>query len=117
MSLRTEVVHNRNVVIVRLTGELDHHTSEDVRLKLDEVLLKENSHHMVMNLETLTFMDSSGIGVLLGRYKQLKNKGGKLILCHIDSPVHKLLELSGLFKIIDVYDDEVRALSSLEVVS
>lgn len=103
--------------MVRLVGELDHHTSDDVRRKLDEVLQKENAQHMIVNLDSLTFMDSSGIGVLLGRYKLLRNKGGKLILCQISKPVHKLLELSGLFKIIDVYEEEMDALSSLEVVS
>lgn len=117
MALYTEVEHKKNVVMVKLVGELDHHTSEDVRKKLDEILLKENSKHMIVNLDSLSFMDSSGIGVLLGRYKLLKSKGGKLILCQISKPVHKLLELSGLFKIIDVYDEEVDALSSLEVVS
>lgn len=117
MSLHTKVEHKKNVVTVRLIGELDHHTSEDVRRRLDEILMKDNSQHMIVNMNELSFMDSSGIGVLLGRYKLLRNKGGKLILCQISKPVHKLLELSGLFKIIDVYDEENEALSSLEVVS
>lgn len=117
MSLSAQIKHYRNVVIVSLQGELDHHSAEQIRNQLDEALQKQQVHHMLMNLEHLKFMDSSGIGVILGRYKLVKSKGGRLMLCSVSSPVQRLLELSGLFKIVDVYENESLALSSLEVVS
>ncbi|MNW65584.1 Anti-sigma F factor antagonist [compost metagenome] len=60
-------------------------------------------------------MDSSGLGVILGRYKLIRSKGGKMVVCDATAPVQRLLEMSGLFKIMPLYDDESAALSDLEV--
>jgi len=117
MRLSAEIKHYRDVVVVSLQGELDHHSAEHIRNQLDESLQKQQVHHMLMNLEHLKFMDSSGIGVILGRYKLVKSKGGRMMLCSVSQPVQRLLELSGLFKIVDVFENESLALSSLEVVS
>ncbi|MNG34896.1 Anti-sigma F factor antagonist [compost metagenome] len=68
-------------------------------------------------MKDLEFMDSSGLGVILGRYKLIKNKGGKMVVCDVNPPVYRLLEMSGLFKIMPIYENEGTALSGLEVVS
>lgn len=60
-------------------------------------------------------MDSSGIGVILGRYKLIKQKGGKMVVCDVNPPVYRLLEMSGLFKIMPIFENEGLALSDLEV--
>lgn len=117
MSLQLELEHYRNVLIVRLYGELDHHTADIVRYKTEEAIMKGTSSHIILNLQNLQFMDSSGLGVILGRYKQVKGKGGKMVVCGVNANVHRLLEMSGLFKILDIYDNERTAISSLEVVS
>ena len=62
-------------------------------------------------------MDSSGLGVILGRYKQITNRGGKMVVCDVNQAVYRLFELSGLFKILQIEDDEQSALTSLGVVS
>ncbi|MNO01715.1 Anti-sigma F factor antagonist [compost metagenome] len=72
---------------------------------------------MVVNLRDLKFMDSSGLGVILGRYKQVTGKGGKMVLCEVSPSVYRLFEMSGLFKILAVKENERQAISSLEVVS
>src|SRR5690606_8484618 len=117
VSMSANIEHTHNAVIVRLIGELDHHNADRVRSQIEQAMRKEQVKHVVMDLQQLTFMDSSGIGVILGRYKQVKAKGGKLIICNANRSVNRLLELSGLFKIIERHDDERSALSSLEVVS
>jgi anti-sigma F factor antagonist len=117
MSLQVELEHQRNVLIVRLRGELDHHTADIVRLRMEEAILKSTVQHVVLSLKDLIFMDSSGLGVILGRYKQLKAKGGVMAVCDVNKSVYRLLELSGLFKILAVHDNERAALTSLEVVS
>jgi stage II sporulation protein AA (anti-sigma F factor antagonist) len=117
VSMSANIEHNQNAIIVRLSGELDHHNADRVRSLIEQAMMKEQVKHVVMDLQKLTFMDSSGIGVILGRYKQVKARGGKMIICHANRTVNRLLELSGLFKIIESHDDENRALSSLEVVS
>ncbi|MBD2846823.1 anti-sigma F factor antagonist [Paenibacillus sp. IB182496] len=117
MSLQVELEHYRNVLIVRLRGELDHHTADTVRQKMEEAIMRGGSRHVILSLRELSFMDSSGLGVILGRYKLLKSKGGKMVVCDVNKSVHRLLELSGLFKIVDIHENERMALSSLEVVS
>lgn len=117
MSLQAELEHYRNVLIVRLRGELDHHTADAVRFKMEDAIMRGSIDHVILSLKELQFMDSSGLGVILGRYKQIKGKGGKMVVCDVNPSVHRLFELSGLFKIITVHDNERSAMSSLEVVS
>jgi stage II sporulation protein AA (anti-sigma F factor antagonist) len=117
MSLQVELEHYRNVLIVRLRGELDHHTADVVRFKMEEAILRGNCDHVILSLKDLLFMDSSGLGVILGRYKQLKAKGGKMVVCDVNQSVYRLFELSGLFKILPIHENERLALTSLEVVS
>jgi stage II sporulation protein AA (anti-sigma F factor antagonist) len=60
-------------------------------------------------------MDSSGLGVILGRYKQVKNSGGEMVVCAISPTVKRLFEMSGLFKIIRLEENEQFALQTLGV--
>jgi len=117
MSLHTTIKHYRNILIVELNGELDHHTADTVRQEMDEAIIKASVKHLIINAKQLEFMDSSGIGVILGRYKLIKAKQGKMLICNMNETIAKLLELSGIFKIIDTYENESDALSSLEVIS
>jgi stage II sporulation protein AA (anti-sigma F factor antagonist) len=115
MSLTIDLEVKYDVLLIRLAGELDHHTAEELRTKVTDLLKKEQIRHIVLNLEHLTFMDSSGLGVILGRYKQIKNIGGEMIVCSISPAVKRLFEMAGLFKIIRFESDEQYALKTLGV--
>lgn len=115
MNLQVEMVRNRETLIVRLSGELDHHTANEVRVRMDEELARGGCRHLVLSLKSLQFMDSSGLGVILGRYKLIKQKGGRMVLCDVNPSVYRLFEMSGLFKIMSIYENENTALSELEV--
>ncbi|CAH1217674.1 MULTISPECIES: anti-sigma F factor antagonist [unclassified Paenibacillus] len=117
MNMHVDMEHHRGVLIVRLSGELDHHTADLVRMQMDEAIQRRQCEHLILSLKDLQFMDSSGLGVILGRYKLIKNKGGKMVVCDVNPPVYRLLEMSGLFKIMPIYENEGTALSGLEVVS
>ncbi|MDG0789723.1 anti-sigma F factor antagonist [Cohnella ginsengisoli] len=117
MSLQVELEQQRNVLIVRLRGELDHHTADIVRFKMEDAILRGRCDHVVLSLRDLQFMDSSGLGVVLGRYKLVKGRGGRMVVCDAHDNVKRLFELSGLFKILSFYDNERSALAGLEVVS
>ncbi|WP_131065472.1 STAS domain-containing protein, partial [Clostridioides difficile] len=69
--------------------------------------------NVVFNFENINFMDSSGIGVIIGRYKKISNEGGRVSVINISSRVKKIFDLSGLNKIIGIYDTYEEALSSL----
>jgi len=117
LSLQIELENRSSALIVRLKGELDHHTAETVRKKMEEAIEAGDIRHIVLSLKELSFMDSSGLGVILGRYKQITAKGGKMVVCDANPSVFRLFEMSGLFKILSVQDTESQAIASLEVVS
>ncbi|MBO8154888.1 MAG: anti-sigma F factor antagonist [Bacillaceae bacterium] len=117
MSFSVEFEKKQNVLLVRMSGELDHHTAEELKTKWKERLDDEEIQHVVINLETLSFMDSSGLGVILGRYKEVKQQGGEMVVCSISPAVHRLFELAGMFKIIRLEQNEEYALMSLGVAS
>jgi stage II sporulation protein AA (anti-sigma F factor antagonist) len=115
VSLVIDLEVKDDVLLIRLKGELDHHTAEELRGRVTDMLEKEPIRHIVLNLEHLSFMDSSGLGVILGRYKQIKNLGGEMIVCSISPAVKRLFEMAGIFKIIRLETDEQYALKTLGV--
>lgn len=97
------------VVVVRLSGELDHHVVEQIRDAIDEQLAMNRYRGLVIALSGVDFMDSSGLGLILGRYRTMKQHGGTMALCEVKSNLQKILELSGVLKIIPVYSSEPEA--------
>ncbi|MEI5907121.1 anti-sigma F factor antagonist [Bacillus spongiae] len=104
-----------NILLIRLSGELDHHTAATLREQATNLIEEHRITHIVLNLENLTFMDSSGLGVILGRYKQIKQQNGEMVVCAISPSVKRLFDLSGLFKIIRMEPSEENALQRLGV--
>lgn len=94
---------NSDKLIANLVGELDHHSAEEVRVKIDDRIERDNIKKLILNFAGVTFMDSSGIGVVVGRYKKISSKGGALCVTDINKSVNRVFELSGLFKFIDNY--------------
>lgn len=117
MSLKIELEKKENVLCVRLDGELDHHTAAELREEVDDALEKNDLTHILLNLERLTFMDSSGLGVILGRYKLIQMIGGEMAVCGIHPQIKRLFEMSGLFKIVRLAKTEEDALFVLGVAS
>lgn len=104
-----------NVLFIRLRGELDHHTSQELRQEVEEMMETKPVQNMVLNLEALQFMDSSGVGVILGRYKQIQKVQGEMIVVSVPEDVQRLFDMSGLYKIVRTADSENDALKTLGV--
>ncbi|WP_228409420.1 anti-sigma F factor antagonist [Radiobacillus deserti] len=117
MSLSVKFTKKENVLLVRLTGELDHHAAENLKAEWQMAIRESNTEHVVLNLGDLDFMDSSGLGVILGRYKEVTQAGGEMVVCAISPVVKRLFDMSGLFKIIRLEETEEFALLSLGVAS
>lgn len=96
----------RDAVTVVIAGELDHFAAPQIRRRLDEMLDDPTVTHLVLDLENLTFMDSSGIGVLLGRLRILQARGGTLSVKNMQPPVEKLFYLSGLQRVIGIEEND-----------
>ncbi|GAB3791628.1 anti-sigma F factor antagonist [Virgibacillus kimchii] len=117
MGLNSSFTTKENVLVVRLSGELDHHEAEGLRSEWKEKMETKEVKHVLLNLEAVTFMDSSGLGVILGRYKEVLQLGGEMVVCSISPPIKRLFEMSGMFKIIRLEENEAFALVSLGVAS
>ncbi|WP_033828499.1 anti-sigma F factor antagonist [Bacillus andreraoultii] len=105
----------KHILVVRLSGELDHHTADTVRDQVSQAMEEGEVKYLIVNLESLTFMDSSGLGVILGRYKQIKQINGEMIVCSVPPSIERLFNMSGLFKIVHIDPTEEQALLRLGV--
>lgn len=89
-----------DILVVSVSGELDHHHAGKLRDDIDEAMCAFHCRDLVMDLEKVTFMDSSGIGVVFGRYNKILKKGGRLILTGCSEYVEKILYMAGVFSAI-----------------
>lgn len=94
---------NDRTLIVRVVGEIDHHSSAIIKDRVERIFSKSNCKYIVFDFSGVSFMDSSGIGMLIGRFKQAENIGGSLIACSISPELGRIFEISGLYKIIKTY--------------
>ena len=89
-----------NILYVMLIGELDEYTASYTRSILDETFTKYSFGSVVFELSKLDFMDSTGIGVLIGRYKNLKQKNKNIFISNPSRTVEKIFNMSGIFEIM-----------------
>ena len=91
---------------VLLKGEIDHHSAVSVRSAIDEKLYELRPKMLVMDLSRIEFMDSSGLGLIMGRYALMQKLGGEFAVVNPSSRVQKIFELSGLGRIIKIENAE-----------
>lgn len=111
MKIVTEI--KQGALVVRINGELDMHGAEMFRQTVDQALDDSGVKHIVLNLEKVPFVDSAGLGVILGRYKKVSLQGGRMAAAHIQPQAARVMELSGLFRIIRNHKTEAEALDQL----
>ena len=100
-------------LIVSIDGELDLESAplfkETVEKKLNQY---DSVRHLILDLEKVSFIDSSGLGAILGRYKRLSVQGGRISAINISRPIQRILELSGMLKVMSIYQNRDQALSN-----
>lgn len=99
-------------LIIKLKEDLDHHNALAIREQADKIITNRNIKDIIFDFSETDFMDSSGIGVIMGRYKKVIFIGGKVAVIGINSNVDRIFKLSGLYKIIDKYDTRQEALKN-----
>ena len=92
----------RDTVLVKLEGELDHCSAQAVRRELDGLISDPQVKKLVLDLKNMSFMDSSGIGVILGRYRTLAMRGGAVAVKNMNPHVQRIFTLSGMGQIIQI---------------
>lgn len=94
-----EIFSEDNIITARLSGELDHHRCSAIRKKIDARAESERPMLLRLDFENVRFMDSSGVGLVMGRYKQMMLLGGKLQVVNVPENIEKVFRLSGLEKL------------------
>lgn len=91
-------------LVIMVPAELDHHNAERIKKGCDQMIRNRNIRRIVFDFRKTSFMDSSGIGVIMGRYKNMRFMGGTVIAIQVNERIRKILTLSGIYKMIDIYD-------------
>jgi stage II sporulation protein AA (anti-sigma F factor antagonist) len=96
----------KDTLMVRVGGEMDMLVADQLRYEIDRVIRGKNIRNLILDMEAVTFMDSAGLAVILGRYKKMAASGGKMYIIKARPGVKKVLELSGVDKLVAICTDE-----------
>jgi len=94
-------------LMIRLPAEVDDHMASWISTEADKYLAKKEVLHVVFDFENTKFMDSSGIGIIAGRYKKVAGNGGQVYILHADRYMKRLLDLSGIGKIAKMVEEDL----------
>jgi len=93
------------ILIVDIIEEIDHHSTVKIRTRIDYEIEKNMPKITIFNFRNVTFMDSAGIGMLIGRYKLASCFGGKLYMTNVKSNIKKIFEMTGVLKIVPIIEN------------
>ncbi len=100
-----EVERGEAALVLTLHGEIDHHSAVQIRTEIDALLLEEQPRKVVLDLSHIEFMDSSGLGLIMGRYSLMQKLGGELLLRNPHERLVKIFTLAGLQRMVKIEDD------------
>ncbi len=102
----TDYEKETRTLTMRVTEEIDQHTADRIRRKLDSEIEIYSPRKVVFDFNGIEFMDSSGIGMVLGRYKLVKMLGGTFEIINVNKRLKRIFDMSGVSRIIDIKDEE-----------
>jgi stage II sporulation protein AA (anti-sigma F factor antagonist) len=111
MALKLEC--RNDALLVWVNGDFDLVSAAEFRQRVDTALEEQGPKHLIVNMSKMTFMDSSGLGVLLGRLKQVQSRRGRMFLTGLRPEVLKILNLSGIIPLLQITRTEDEAMALL----
>ena len=112
--MEVKLLGDKKVLLVKVKGELDHHLAAKVKEEVDNKMRSSNAINIIFDFSELTFMDSSGIGVIMGRYKKVRTLGGRVVASGVNAQILRILEMSAVDKIIKLTPNLEKALRFLD---
>ncbi len=92
------------LLVFEITEDLDHHSSEIIRRRADYEIQRFMPKRVVFDFNRVVFMDSAGIGLVIGRYKTASSFGGKLEMMHVNENLRRIFEMAGILKMIPIVE-------------
>jgi len=105
---------SRKTLLVNIDGDIDHHTCEKLRIETERALTRSGSKNVLFLFENVSFMDSSGIGALIGRYKVVKRLGGGIAIAGANDVLKRIFVISAIQSLIPTFSSKEDALEYLE---
>ena len=100
--MNTQIEYSNKTLFVRLSGDIDHHSAKYIREDIDKELYKYQPETMIIDLSSVEFMDSSGLGLIIGRYTKINMLGGILKVANPSEKIEEILLLAGVDKLIPI---------------
>jgi len=97
-----EFIESGQELVIRLKGDLDHHGADQTRDTIDEKIMDDSISKVIIDFKKIDFIDSSGIGFVIGRYKNIRKRNGVIEIINANKKVRKILDMSGIGKIINI---------------
>ena len=94
------------LLLINFTEEIDHHTTEKIRRRADYEIESYVPRKVIFDFNKVSFMDSAGIGLLIGRYKNARAIGAKVELKNVNKSIYKILKMSGITRLIPIKEEE-----------
>ncbi len=101
-------------LLLTLTEELDQHFTERIRDEIDKIIINCRIRYIIFDFKNQSFMDSSGIGFIMGRYKRIALYGGRIYVVNLGRSLERIFNISGLHKITAVQDSVDKALLEIK---
>jgi stage II sporulation protein AA (anti-sigma F factor antagonist) len=102
IKLEIQYLNEDKILKLKITEELDHHAVEKLRRKADYEIERYIPRKVIFDFNNVSFMDSAGIGLILGRYKNVSILGGKLEIINVSEQVNKILKMTGVSKLVQI---------------
>ncbi len=103
----------RATLIARVDGELDLHAAQQFRESIDAYLDTTRVKGLLLDFNGVSFIDSSGLGAILGRYKKISQLRGKMAMVNVKPQVKRILEFSGVLRVVSIFETEGKALQNI----
>ena len=100
--MKVDIRSEKGMAIAVLKGEIDHHSAKSAREQLDSFIINMQPDVLAMDMSGITFMDSSGIGLIMGRSKLMKECGGRLEVLNPQPYIRRVLRLAGIERIVKI---------------
>lgn len=104
--MKVEIKSEGTGAVALLSGEIDHHNAKEIRSKLDRYIIAAQPRELAIDFRNISFMDSSGIGLIMGRYKLMHECGGRLEVRNPQSYIRRVMKLSGIEKLVRITGDK-----------
>lgn len=109
--MNIKLIGDKKTLLVRVDCDLDHHVASQIRKNVDGKIKTSNAVNVIFDFSNVDFMDSSGIGVIMGRYKMTKILGGKVVIIGVNKQIQRIIEMAGIDKLICVCESYDEALT------